>query len=139
MLGELARRSNVLALAFHVDYWNDLGWADPFAIPDAAKRQSTYSKARGQASVYTPQVIVDGRDEYIGTDRSRIDSTVEEVRTGVAVTLSVVGRNLVLSLGGAQCLAPSDVLAITFLRKAVSPIGRGENSGRVLTDRKSVV
>ena len=134
LLGEFARRPNVLALAFHVDYWNDLGWADPFAIPDAVKRQSTYSKSKGQASVYTPQVVVDGHDEYLGSDRSKIERAVEEVRTGVPVTLNVEGRNLVIALGGAQCLAPSDVLAVTYLRKAVSPIGRGENSGRILTE-----
>ncbi len=134
LLGELARKPNVLALGFHVDYWNDLGWTDPFALPDAVIRQSAYSKARGQSSVYTPQVVVDGHDEYLGSDRSKIERAAEEVRTGVPVTLDVADQNLVIALGGAQCLAPSDVLAITFLRKAVSKIGRGENSGRTLEE-----
>jgi hypothetical protein len=134
LLGELARRPDVVALAFHVAYWNDLGWVDPFAIPDAAKRQSNYSKARGQASVYTPQAIVDGHEEYVGTDRTKLESAIDEVRTGVPITLGIDARNLVIELGGAQCLAPSDVLAVTFLRKAVSPIGRGENAGRLLTE-----
>jgi len=124
----------VLALAFHVDYWNDLGWKDPFSLPDSVIRQSTYSKARGQASVYTPQVVVDGRDEFLGSDRSRIERAVAEVRTGVPITLDVAERNLVVALGSAQCLTPSDVLAVTFLRKATSKIGRGENSGRTLEE-----
>jgi len=134
LLGELARQPNVLALAFHVDYWNDLGWTDPYSLRDAVIRQSAYSKARGQASVYTPQVVVDGRDEYLGSDRSTIERAIAEVRTGVPVTLDVADRNVVIVLGGAQCLAPSDVLAVTFLRKAVSRIGRGENSGRTLEE-----
>ena len=134
LLGELTRKSNVLALAFHVDYWNNLGWTDPYSLRDAVIRQSAYSKARGQASVYTPQVVVDGRDEYLGSDRGKIERAVGEVRTGVPVTLDVVDQNLVIALGGAQCLAPSDVLAVTFLRKAVSKIGRGENSGRTLEE-----
>src|SRR5262249_47098553 len=62
LLGELARQPNVIALAFHVDYWNDLGWRDLYSLPDAVIRQSAYSKARGQASVYTPQVVVDGSE-----------------------------------------------------------------------------
>jgi len=134
LLGELARQPNVLALAFHVDYWNDLGWTDPYSLRDAVIRQSAYSKARGQASVYTPQVVVDGRDEYLGSDRSTIERAIAEVRTGVPVTLDVADRNVVIVLGGAQCLAPSDVLAVTFLRKAVSRIGRGENLGRTLEE-----
>ena len=134
LLGELARQPNVLALAFHVDYWNDLGWTDPYSIPDAAVRQSAYSKARGQSSVYTPQVIVDGRNEYLGTDRSQIERAVGEVRTGVPVTLDVVDQNIVIALGGAQCLAPSDVFAVTFLHNAVSKIGSGENSGHTLAE-----
>lgn len=134
LLGELSRQPNVLALAFHVDYWNDLGWTDPYSLPDAVIRQSAYSKARGQASVYTPQVVVDGRDEYLGSDRGKIERAIGEVRTGVPVTLDVADRNLVIALGGAQCLAPSDVLAVAFLRRAVSRIGRGENSGRTLEE-----
>ena len=134
LLGELSRRPNVLALAFHVDYWNDLGWPDPYSLRDAVSRQSAYANARGHTSVYTPQAVVDGRDEYLGSDRSKIERAIGEVRTGVPVTLDVADRNLVIVLGGGQCLAPSDVLAITFLRKAVSKIGRGENSGRTLEE-----
>jgi hypothetical protein len=134
LLGELARQPNVLALAFHVDYWNDLGWTDPYALPVAVMRQSAYSKARGHASVYTPQVVVDGRDEYLGSDRNPIERAVAEVRTGVPITLGVEDRDLVVELGGAECLAPSDVLAVTYLRRAVSKIGRGENSGRTLEE-----
>jgi hypothetical protein len=134
LLGELSRQPNVLALALHVDYWNDLGWTDPYSLRDAVIRQSAYSKARGQDSIYTPQVVVDGRDEYLGSDRSKIERAIGEVRTGVPITLDVADRNLVIALGGAQCLTPSDVFAVTFLRKAVSKIGRGENSGRTLEE-----
>ena len=134
LLGELARQPSVLALAFHVDYWNDLGWTDPYSLRDAVLRQSVYSKARGQTSVYTPQVIVDGRDEYLGSDRSKIEHAIGEVRAGVPIALDVADRNLVIALGGAQCLAPSDVLEVTYLREATSKIGRGENSGRTLEE-----
>jgi hypothetical protein len=134
LLGEFARQPNVLALAFHVDYWNDLGWTDRFGLADSAVRQSTYAKALGHTSVYTPQVVVDGREEYLGSDRQKIQSAVDQVRTGVPITLSTSAGNLVIELGGAQCLAPSDVLAVTFMRKAVSRIGKGENSGRTLEE-----
>jgi hypothetical protein len=134
LLGEFACQPNVLALAFHVDYWNDLGWTDRFGLADSAVRQSTYARALGHASIYTPQVIVDGRQEYLGSDRQKIQSAIDQVRTGVPITLSTGAGSLVIELGGAQCLAPSDVLAVTFTRKAVSRIGKGENSGRTLEE-----
>jgi hypothetical protein len=134
LLGVISQRPNVLALAFHVDYWNDLGWTDPYSLRDAVIRQSAYSKTRGESSVYTPQVVVDGHDQYLGSDEKGIERAVAELRTGVPVTLDVFDRNLVIALGGAQCLAPSDVIAITFLRKATSKIGRGENAGRTLEE-----
>jgi hypothetical protein len=134
LLGELAREPNVLALAFHVDYWDELGWTDRYALREAVIRQSVYSKGQGHSSVYTPQVIVDGREEYVGSDRSKIQSAVRGVRTGVPITLSANREALLIELGGAECLVPSDVLLVTFLRKAVSPIGRGENSGRTLEE-----
>jgi hypothetical protein len=134
LLGELAQAPNVLALAFHVDYWDDLGWIDRYALREAVVRQSVYSKTRGQTSVYTPQVIVDGREDYLGSDRRNIHSAIGGVRTGVPIILSVRDENLVVELGGAECLAPSDVLLVTYLRKAVSAIGRGENSGRTLEE-----
>src|SRR5580704_5300224 len=80
LLGVMSQRPNVLALAFHVDYWNDLGWTDPYSLRAAVLRQSAYSKARGEASVYTPQVVVDGRDEYLGSDKRRIEGAVAELR-----------------------------------------------------------
>ena len=93
-----------------------------------------HARTQRRSSVYTPQVVVDGRDEYLGSDKRRIEGAVAELRTGVPVKLDVADRNLVIALGGAQCLAPSDVIAITFLRKATSKIGRGENSGRTLEE-----
>src|SRR3954471_21757782 len=67
-IGELSRRKDVLALAFHVDYWDDLGWKDPFSLAMSTERQQMYSAARRRASVYTPQVVIDGTEDFVGTD-----------------------------------------------------------------------
>src|SRR5882724_9648724 len=71
-IGELAQHKDVLALAFHVDYWDDLGWKDPFSLGISTDRQRSYSTGVGRSSVYTPQVVIDGKDEFVGTDRRRI-------------------------------------------------------------------
>ena len=66
LLGELASRNDVLALAFHVDYWDELGWRDRFELPQAAQRQSQYARRLGRSSVYTPQLVIDGREDLPG-------------------------------------------------------------------------
>jgi hypothetical protein len=134
LIGELAERPGVLALAFHVDYWDSLGWRDRFALPEAVQRQDQYAKLLGHSTVYTPEVVLDGRADYVGSDRRAIEFAVTGVRTGVAVDLSTADGSVRVGLGGGQCLAPSDVLLITYTRKAVSAIGRGENAGRTLQE-----
>src|SRR5271155_289986 len=73
LLAELAGRSDVLALSFHVDYWDRLGWKDPFSSPDATERQDRYSTLLHLATVYTPQIVVDGKWQAVGSDRSEVD------------------------------------------------------------------
>jgi hypothetical protein len=134
LIGELAQRPQVLALAFHVDYWDSLGWRDRFALPDAVRRQQQYARSLAHLSVYTPELVLDGRTDYVGSDRHGIEAAVAGARTGLAVDFSAVNGNLTVSLGGGQCLGPSEVLLISYLRKAVSAIGRGENAGRTLQE-----
>src|SRR5271165_7339833 len=67
-VGELAQRADVLALTFHVDYWDDLGWRDRFALPEAVRRQRNYARRLRLSSIYTPQVVLDGRADFVGRD-----------------------------------------------------------------------
>src|SRR5208282_5788557 len=92
LLAELAGRSDVLALSFHVDYWDRLGWKDPFSSPDATRRQHGYADLLGLATVYTPQMIVDGRWQAVGSDRSEVERALGSARRSrdeVPVTLAV--------------------------------------------------
>src|SRR5271165_4877921 len=133
-LGELARRPDVLALTFHVDYWDDLGWRDRFGLPESVRRQRGYASALHLASVYTPQVVVDGHDDFVGSDRRRIDTALAAARTGVAVSLAVAHGEISVDLAGQPGAAPSDVVLVAYQQSAVSPIGRGENAGRTIQE-----
>jgi len=133
-VGELANRSDVLALAFHVDYWDDLGWRDRFELSEASARQRQYGQALRLRSVYTPQVILDGRADYIGSNRSAIGKVLQESRDGVPVMLSVGDSEIHVKLESSELGRGAEVTLVSYLRKAVSSIGRGENAGRTLEE-----
>jgi hypothetical protein len=78
-LSRSARESGrpVYPIAFHVDYWDSLGWPDRFASPDYTARQRTYGVALGKRGLYTPQMVVEGVDEFIGSDREQASRSVE--------------------------------------------------------------
>ena len=133
-MGELVGRSDVLALAFHVDYWDDQGWRDPFDLSQATARQRKYGQVLRLRNVYTPQVILDGRTDFIGSDRSAISHALQEPRDGVPVTLSVIDGEIRVKLASSEQGRGDEVTLVTFLRKAVSHIGRGENAGRTLQE-----
>jgi hypothetical protein len=88
-VGELAGRNDVLALAFHVDYWDDLGWRDRFGLRQSVERQHAYARSLRLSSVYTPEVVIDGRADYVGSNRIGIGNALKERREGVPVTLSI--------------------------------------------------
>ena len=72
LLADLADRDDVLALSFHVDYWDYIGWKDPFASPQYTQRQRVYSQVFGKRYVYTPQMVVNGSFEMTGSDRAGV-------------------------------------------------------------------
>lgn len=133
-LGELAQRPDVLALAFHVDYWDGLGWPDRFVIPEATPRQRGYARNLRLSSIYTPQVVIDGTGDFVGSDRARIVRALQGSRDGVPVQIAVHEGSLAIELGAETLGRVGDVTLIAFERSAVSSIGRGENSGRTLNE-----
>jgi hypothetical protein len=133
-IGELASRSDVLALAFHVDYWDDLGWRDRYEWSGATARQRKYGDVLRLRNVYTPQVILDGRTDYVGSNRSVISKALEAPREGVPVTLAVDDGKIHVKLEASELGHGSEVTLVSYLRKATSSIGRGENAGRTLDE-----
>lgn len=133
-VGTLSARSDVLALAFHVDYWDELGWRDRFALAQSVARQNIYARKLRRSSVYTPQLVIDGRGDALGSDRRAVARALSEKHDGVAVALSVAAAEVVVGIGVQPGVPPSDVVLVAYLRHAVSAIGRGENAGRTLEE-----
>jgi hypothetical protein len=140
VLADLARSSErpVYALAFHVDYWDDLGWPDRFASPDNTARQQAYAHAFGTRGLYTPQMIVGGTEQFTGSDRDRADAAVARALARPAsVRLSVHPRppesNTVTVDYEAAGAPAGAVLNVAIVEHAAStPVRAGENAGKTL-------
>ena len=134
LLGELARRDDVLALAFHVDYWDELGWRDRFELPVAVQRQRQYARQLGSASVYTPQMVVEGTADLVGGDARGVARLLAAPRASVPVQISVHDGELRVSVGAAAGMPAAEVTLLSYLPQAQTAIGRGENAGRALRE-----
>lgn len=133
-VGKLSTRPDVLALSFHVNYWDELGWHDRFALAQSVERQNGYALNLGRSSVYTPQLVLDGRDDQVGSDGQALGRALSENRDGVPVKVSVREADVLVEISARPGAKPGDVVLIPYLRHAVSVIGRGENAGRTLEE-----
>jgi hypothetical protein len=134
----IAARPEVLALAFQVTYWDQLGWKDTFAHPAFTGRQWDYARAWKRPNVATPQVVVNGRRDLIGSDRADLERALKSADRGAggpAVTVAGA-RATVESAPGAPT---ADVWLVRYDPRVVQvPIQRGENGGKTLPHRNVV-
>lgn len=146
-LRRLADRRDIVALEFHVHYWDALvygaagKWKDPYSSPAHSDRQRAYNqRIRGRAGVYTPQMVVGGRFERVGSDEGRIEDAIRRARGG-APRLDVAvrragGNALEVAIDGKA--GPASVWLVTFLRAATTEVRSGENKGKTLVSRHIV-
>lgn len=137
VLAELAAdRAHVYALSFHVDYWNDLGWPDPFSAPAHTARQRDYARALG-GGVYTPEMVVNGAEGFVGSDRAHARRSVAAALARPAaatLTLAVDRAGAAFTARVAATGAPDDaeVFVAWVERSREVDVRRGENAGRHL-------
>lgn len=135
LLGELAGRPGVLALAYHIDYWDGLGWKDPFSLAAATQRQRSYARALHLNTIYTPQMVVDGRSDMVGSDRRTVLASVAGPADGVALSLMRTSPGAIgLELPAAKLAGPADITLVFFSREAETNVNRGENAGKRLKE-----
>jgi hypothetical protein len=135
LLAELATHPDVLALSFHVDYWDGLGWKDPFSSREATHRQERYKTLLDLATVYTPQIVVDGRWQVVGSDRAAVERALDFARrdhANMPIALTVDRGNAQIKLSAVGDSLPASVLLIGFDRRHVDKVKGGENGGRTL-------
>lgn len=127
----------VLPLAFHVDYWDDLGWADPFALPAWTERQRDYARAIGDDRVYTPQLVVGGRTGVVGSRTARVMSAIADAPKQVAITAKGTWTRTTLTVT-ASAPADADVFVAVWQDGTRTKVPRGENAGTTLVGDRVV-
>lgn len=139
-LTELSQgRSDVLPLAFHVTYWNRLGWKDPFSLAAATERQARYGARFGDGS-YTPEMVVDGRKGLVGSERATAEAAIAAAKqrssAETAVAVDRAGGAVTITVGGGH--GTGRVMLVGFDHQHRTAVGRGENGGRTLTESNIV-
>lgn len=141
LLGTYVNRDDIIALSFPVDYWDRLGWKDTLASPEYTARQYAYAETWNSNRVYTPQLIVNGTADAVGSSKSGVAGLISRERPGFlkrqirVEASSRDGRTLIRlgAPGGTELERPATVWLLAVRPSAEVDIRRGENGGRILT------
>jgi hypothetical protein len=139
LLAELSRQPGIVALSLNVDYWDYRGWRDTLGSADGTQRQRDYAARRGDGRVYTPQAVINGRTEMLGSDRDGLLAAIAAERGrdegAVPVSLASGEREVRVEIGAApsqDLQRNATIWVATMVPRAVVDIGRGENAGRTI-------
>jgi hypothetical protein len=130
VLAGLADRPDVLPLAFHVTYWDRLGWPDTFGDERYTSRQRAYAGRLGSDRIYTPQAVVGGRLDVVGSARGRVEVAVGLVRDDSPARLAAIDADGKVTLPAG--IVAAEVWGVAFDDAASVAIARGENAGRTI-------
>ena len=133
------QHSKIIGMSFHVSYWNHLGWADPYSSDSYSNRQNWYHQTFS-SGVYTPQVVVNGADEYVGSNKATSATKIKEALAKpatLAIDLSLSGNKLNYHLNGQYANAVLNI--VTVEDEASNYVKRGENKGKQLTHSNVVL
>ena len=142
LFAELCADPGVLALSYHVDYWDYLGWKDTLGSPEFSQRHYDYARARGDMNVYTPQMIVDGRSAVVGSNRTEVDRAITVAALSplhVPLRLIDSGEELTIVAEAAAGIADEGMFwLLPIIPRVLTKIMKGENTGKEVEYRNVV-
>jgi hypothetical protein len=139
LLAKLTKRPDVLPMSLPVTYWDMLGWKDTLASETNTRRQKSYAAQMGQSAVYTPQIIVDGVSDVVGSREQSVEAAIDTRARDtwsddVAIALKESANALHIAIGSGDRNKPPATVWMFHLRgQATVAIGGGENDGRTMT------
>lgn len=136
LLGKLSQRPGVIALAWHVDYWNYLGWSDRFAIRQATERQKAYARQLN-SELFTPALVVDGANVVVGSQRGAVEGAIRAAAPfPVSMSVSTSADGIAVETGAA--LSRLRPVIVSYDPERATDVGAGENRGTQLREFRIV-
>jgi hypothetical protein len=138
IVGDFAKTNNVLALSWHVDYWDYLGWKDSLASKENTKRQYHYAQTLGERQVYTPQAIINGRMHTVGSNLKKINTALSRFESSnqgmtVPIEANVNNASLKIEVEYSKEADNATLYMVFFNKRHDVKIKRGENGGKTLS------
>lgn len=142
LLTALGKEGAVVPLSFHVDYWNNLGWIDPFSKPEWTRRQDFYVRLLHAGTIYTPQAVVNGAEELVGNQEAELRAAIARAAAlpAASVTLRLVpaadnvGVDATVEVPETLRDRKLDLMVAVYETGLETPVKRGENGGKTLRD-----
>jgi hypothetical protein len=138
LLGELAHRKDIVALGFHVTYWNGSSWSDPLSRQVSTSRQTAYDEHLTNGQNYTPQMVIEGVKDVVGSDREAVQTALDEVKPAVLAPVMFSADRRSVAIGAGAAASGAKVLLARYVLSRTTHVGGGENSARTLTDVNAV-
>jgi len=138
LLGELAKRPDVIALGFHITYWDGANWRDPFARKESTDRQNSYDRRLTGGQIYTPQMVIDGTEDVIGSDRTMVLAALDKATPMALAPVSFAADRHSVAIGAGAVTSGASVLLARYTLSRTTEVKGGENASRTLTDTHGV-
>ena len=130
LLTEMGKQPEIIALAYHVDYWDYIGWPDTFGAAANSDHQRAYAQSWGSSRIFTPQLVVNGAEGVVGSRRQEVAVAVGNGELPLLVELRNHGDMLKINIPPQPGLTESVVWLVTFVDRSEVAIERGENQGK---------
>ena len=135
-IGKEYQNRLVYILSYHVDYWNRMGWKDRFSSAENSQRQQLYSRLL-QSQTYTPQLVVNGKEEFVGSDRNSIENALQNVlsdakNSSISLSANISHKTIDVSYKTAKTDPQNKLLISLIEKKSSTLVGGGENEGHHL-------
>ena len=132
LLTSLADQEDVVALAYHVDYWDYVGWKDTFGEADFSDRQRAYAQSWGSSRIYTPQMVINGVKGVVGSRRGEVHGELDRASLPLPIDVTEDGDMLMISIPPDQTLQNAVVWLVTYIDRADVAIEKGNNAGKTM-------
>ena len=140
LVSNYADYAGVLVLSYHVDYWNYIGWKDPYSSAENTNRQREYAAYLRSRNVYTPQAIIQGQYDVVGSNESDLAKALDKAAKNdrwIVAKLERLGEKISISLPVSENIN-AKILLLGYQKRSINPVPRGENAGTQLAHRNSV-